>query len=151
MPHLPHELAAFELDHIGVAVESLDAGAAFYQALGFGEMDVEEVASERVRVGFLRLGNRANIELLEPTDAESPVRKFLDKRGPGIHHICLRVTDVAETIAKLKAKGVRLINDAPKKGAHDCMVAFVHPASAGGVLIELSQPPGGDGGKRGAI
>lgn len=147
MDFTPQSLATqigveFELDHIGIAVESLEAGAQFYRALGFGAMEVEEVPSERVRVGFLRLRNACNVELLEATSDDSPIRKFLTKRGPGIHHICLRVPDVAVALARLKAKGIRLIDEAPKPGAHDCLVAFVHPAAAGGVLVELSQKKG---------
>lgn len=131
----------FELDHIGIAVESLEKGAVFYQALGFGEMETEVVESERVKVGFLRLANRANLELLESLDADGTIKKFLDKRGPGIHHICLRVKGIDQILEDLKAKGVRLINDRAKMGAHNCRVAFVHPASTGGVLIELSERP----------
>ena len=130
----------FPLDHLGIAVESLDKGRAFYEALGLGPMTVEVVASEKVRVGFFTLGNGSRIELLEPTEKESPVGKFLEKHGPGIHHICLRVTDIRLVLAQLKAKGVQLINDEPKPGAHGCLVAFIHPKSTGGVLIELSQP-----------
>ena len=129
----------FELDHIGIAVESLEKGFDFYKALGFAEMDTEEVPSERVKVGFLRLGNRANLELLEATSEDSPIRKFLDKRGPGIHHICLRVKGIDTLVELLKSKGVRMINEKPKMGAHNCKVAFIHPASTGGVLIELSE------------
>lgn len=128
-----------ELDHIGIAVEGLDQGFEFYKALGFTEMETEEVPSEKVKTGFLRLGNRANLELLEPTSTDSVVRKFLDKRGPGIHHICLRVKGIDRILEQLKAKGVRLINEQAKLGAHGCRVAFIHPASTGGVLIELSE------------
>lgn len=133
------ESFSFELDHIGIAVETLDEGAEFYRALGFTDMETEEVASEKVKVGFLRLGNRANLELLEPTSEDSAVRKFLEKRGPGIHHICLRVKGIDRILEELKAKGVRLINEQAKLGAHGCRVAFIHPASTGGVLIELSE------------
>lgn len=129
----------YELDHIAIAVNSLDEGKKFYQAIGFGEMQVEEVASQKVLTGFLKLGNRANIELLEPTAPDSTIRKFLDKRGPGIHHICLRVKGIDSLVESLKAKGVQMIDDKPKKGAHDCRVAFIHPKSTGGVLIELSE------------
>jgi methylmalonyl-CoA epimerase len=130
----------FELDHIGIAVENLDAGGAFYRALQMQESDREDVKSEKVKVGFYPLENDANIELLEPTDGESPIRKFLDKRGPGIHHICLRVNKLDELVAHLKKNNVQLINDVPKVGAHNCRVVFVHPKSTGGVLIELSEP-----------
>lgn len=129
----------FELDHIGIAVETLEKGFSFYEALGFTEMDTEEVTSEKVKVGFLRLGNSANLELLEPTAEDSPIRKYLEKRGPGIHHICLRVKGIDSILKDLKSKGVRLINEEPKIGAHGCRVAFIHPASTGGVLIELSE------------
>ncbi len=129
----------FELDHIGIAVETLEQGFAFYKALGFGEMEIEEVPSQKVKTGFLRLGNQATLELLEPTSPDSTLRKFLDKRGPGIHHICLRVQGLDRILADLKAKGVRLIDEQAKMGAHGCRVAFIHPASTGGVLIELSE------------
>jgi methylmalonyl-CoA/ethylmalonyl-CoA epimerase len=133
----------FELDHIGVAVESLEKGRGFYEALGLGAMTVEEVPSEKVKVGFFELANDARIELLEPTASDSPIAKFLEKRGPGIHHICLKVTDIRAAIQKLKAKGMQLINEEPRQGAHNCLVAFVHPKSTGGILLELSQPAGG--------
>jgi len=132
--------SSFELDHIGIAVESLDSGSAFYQALGMSESDREEVPSEKVKVSFFPLGNDANIELLEGTSDESPVRKFLQKRGPGIHHICLRVKNLDALVERLKNNNVRLINETPRIGAHNCRVVFVHPASAGGVLVELSEP-----------
>lgn len=132
-------MSKFELDHIGIAVETLDQGFEFYRALGFTDMQTEEVASEKVKTGFLRLGNRANLELLEPTAQDSAIRKFLDKRGPGIHHICLRVQGIDKILAELKAKGVRLINEQAKIGAHGCRIAFIHPAATGGILIELSE------------
>jgi methylmalonyl-CoA/ethylmalonyl-CoA epimerase len=133
------KLADLELDHIGIAVPSLEEGRVFYEALGFKKMSVEEVVSEKVRVGFLQMGNDCAIELLEPTSADSAVAKFMSKRGPGIHHICMRVKDIRKTIQDLKSKGMQLINDEPKMGAHNCLVAFVHPKSTGGVLIELSE------------
>lgn len=129
----------FELDHIGIAVESLGKGFEFFQALGFDSIETEEVKSEKVKTGFLKLGNRSNLELLEATSDDSTIKKFLEKRGPGIHHICLRVKGIDACLAQLKAKGVRLINETPKMGAHNCRVAFIHPASTGGVLIELSE------------
>ena len=138
-PHLKSE-TKFEIDHVGIAVESLEGAASFYRALGFEEMSVEDVASERVRVGFLRLENQANVELLEATGPDSAIRKFLDKRGPGLHHVCLRVSDIDRTLRQLKERGVRLIDENAKLGAHGCRVAFIHPASTGGVLIELSEP-----------
>ena len=132
----------FTLDHIGIAVESLTTGNAFYEALGLGPMHVEEVPSEKVKVGFYELDNGARIELLEPTSPDSPIAKFLKQRGPGVQQVCLKVEDLKATIAQLKAKGIQMINDEPRVGAGNCLVAFVHPKSAGGVLIELSQPGG---------
>lgn len=131
---------SFELDHIGIATESLEAGKAFYQAMGLKLDHVEDVKSEKVKVGFFGLDNKCNIELLEPTSDDSTVAKFLEKRGPGIHHICLRVENIRDTIKRLVANGVTMIHPEPFKGAHNCEVAFVHPKSTGGVLIELSQP-----------
>lgn len=134
----------FELDHIGVAVESLEKGKVFYEALGLGQMSKPEiVASEKVKVGFFELGNGARIELLEPTEKDSPIGKFLEKRGPGVQQVCFRVKDIRATLKALKEKGIQLINEEPKLGAHGCLVAFVHPKSTGGVLLELSQPPSG--------
>ena len=135
---------SFELDHIGIAVESLGEGRGFYDALGLGPMTTEVVQSEKVKVGFFELANDARLELLEPTGADSPIAKFLSKRGPGIHHICLKVSDIRTVLAALKAKGVQLINEEPRPGAHGCQVAFIHPKSTGGLLVELSQPAAGD-------
>ena len=132
--------SGFELDHLGIAVNSLEDGFEFYQALGFSSMPTEVVPSEKVKVGFLNLGNHASIELLEGTDPESPIKKFIEKRGPGIHHICLRVQGIDRVVERLKAKGIRLINETPRPGAHGCRVVFIHPASTGGVLLELSEP-----------
>ena len=132
----------FEFDHIGIAVRDLESGRQFYSAMGWQEMPVEEVPTENVKVGMLKLGNNCKIELLEPTSDESPIAKFLAKRGPGVHHFCLRVKDIDGLLPVLKQRGIRLINDTPRPGAHGCRVAFIHPASAGGVLVELSQPPG---------
>lgn len=129
----------FRLDHIGIAVQTLEEGAKFYRALGLGNMYVEVVEKEKVKVGMFEMANHARIELLEPTMDDSPVGKFLAKRGPGIHHICFRVPDLKKTLAKLKADGVRLINEEPSQGAHNCLIAFVHPSATGGVLIELSE------------
>ncbi len=130
----------FELDHIGIAVENLEQGVKFYKALGFEDFGIEDVPSEKVRTGFLKLENHSTLELLEPTSDDSVIKKFLEKRGPGIHHICLRVKDIEAVVQNLKAQGMRLINETPKKGAHNCKVVFVHPASTGGILLELSEP-----------
>jgi len=129
----------FDLDHIGVAVESLEQGKPFYEALGLGAMHVEEVKGEKVKVGMFELGNDSRIELLEPTSGDSAVAKFLSSRGPGIHHICLRVNNIRAILKTLKAQGVKLVHEEPVPGAHNCLIAFVHPKSTGGVLIELSE------------
>ena len=133
----------YELDHIGIAVHSLEEGFSFYTALGFSSMDVEEVPSESVRVAMIELGNACRIELLESTSEEGPIAKFIAKKGTGIHHICLRVRDIRACLSSLKEQNIRLIHEEPKMGAHDCQIAFVHPKATGGVLLELSQPPGG--------
>jgi methylmalonyl-CoA/ethylmalonyl-CoA epimerase len=125
------------LDHIGIAVRSLDS-AKIYEALGLRFDHVETVESQGVRTAFLSVGD-SNLELLEPLSADSPVGRFVAKRGEGIHHICLRVSNLDEHLARLKAKGFRLINDAPVPGAHGCRVAFLHPSAGNGVLIELSE------------
>ena len=125
--------------HLGLAVASVDGGGSFWDLLGLPEEHREEVASQKVLTSFRPVGE-SSLELLEPTAPESPVAKFLEKRGPGIHHVCLEVADVAATLAKLKTAGVRLVNEEPFEGAHGCLVAFVHPAATGGVLLELSQP-----------
>jgi methylmalonyl-CoA/ethylmalonyl-CoA epimerase len=131
--------APFQLDHIGIAVKSIAEAKAFYLALGFSEPVLEEVKSEKVLTGMLQLKNESRLELLEATESDSPIQKFIDKRGPGIHHICLRVEDIDQVLMDLKAKGVRLINEQAKLGAHGCRVAFVHPSSTGGILLELSE------------
>ena len=136
MIHLPID---FSIDHIGVAVRSLTEGRKSYEAMGLKVSDVEEVVSEKVRVLMIELKNSSRIELLEPTSNDSVIAKFLEKRGPGVHHICLRVDDIQAVIARLKATDVTLIHEKPFKGAHNCLVAFIHPKSVGGVLIELSQ------------
>jgi methylmalonyl-CoA epimerase len=125
------------LDHIGIAVRSLDA-AKIYEALGLKLDQVEIVETQNVKTAFLSVGE-SSLELLEPTSPDSPVAKFIEKRGEGIHHICLRVDDIDGHLERLKAAGYRLINETAVPGAHGCRVAFLHPASGGGVLIELSE------------
>ncbi len=124
--------------HLGVAVESLEEGGRFYDLLGLLEEHAEVVESQKVSTSFRPVGE-SSIELLEPTSPESPIAKHLARRGPGVHHVCLEVADVAAALAKLKGAGVRLVNEEPFPGAHRCLVAFVHPASTGGILLELSQ------------
>ncbi len=131
------------LDHLGIAVESLADGIRFYEALGLELEGVEEVAEQKVRVGFLPVGD-ARLELLEPTDETSPIATHIERRGPGLHHICLRVDDIRAAMAALAERGHRLLSDGPQTGAHGCLVCFVHPKSTGGVLLELSQLIGDD-------
>ena len=128
-----------KLDHIGIAVESIAERVGFYEALGLEVEAVEEVPEQGVRVAFLPAGD-SRLELLEPTGPESPIARHLERRGPGLHHICLRVPDIREAMKTLASQGYRLLSDEPQTGAHGCMVCFVHPASTGGVLLELSQP-----------
>ena len=126
-----------KLDHIGIAVKSL-AVAKVYEDLGLKIDHVEDVRLQGVKTAFIAVGD-ANLELLEPLSPDSPVAKFIEKRGEGIHHICFRVTDIESHLARLKKQGYRLINEAPVPGAHGCRVAFLHPAAGNGVLIELSE------------
>ena len=125
------------LDHIGIAVRSLHA-ARIYEDLGLTIDHVETVETQRVKTAFLSVGD-SNLELLEPTSPDSPIAKFIEKRGEGIHHLCFRVDDIEAQLVQLQAKGYRLINEAPVPGAHGCRVAFLHPAAGNGVLIELSE------------
>ncbi len=126
-----------KLDHIGIAVKSLDA-AKVYEALGLTIEHVETVETQKVKTAFLSVGD-SHLELLEPTGPDSTVAKFIEKRGEGIHHICLRVDKIEPHLEMLKAQGYRLINEAPVPGAHGCRVAFLHPSAGNGVLIELSE------------
>ena len=127
------------IDHIGIAVSSISEALAFYRdALGLEVQAPEEVGSQRVRAHFIQTGDSA-LELLEPTSDDSPIARYLAKRGPGIHHVTLRVDDISAALAQLKARGVRLIDDVPRPGAHGSRVAFIHPSSTDGVLIELKQ------------
>lgn len=127
------------LDYIGIAVGDLGQALAFYRdALGLEVGPPEEVASQRVRAHFVPVGE-STLELLEPTAPDSPIAKFVEKRGPGVHHITLRVDDIREALARLKARGLRLIDESPREGAEGALIAFVHPASTHGVLVELKQ------------
>lgn len=126
-----------KLEHIGIATPRLDEALAFWRdALGLELVETEVVAEQGVRVAMLPVGE-PRIELLEPTGPESPVAKFLEKRGAGVHHIAVRVDDIRAALARLKERGARLIDETPRVGAGRCLVAFVHPSSAGGVLLEL--------------
>ncbi len=125
-----------QIDHLGIAVKSLAEAKKFYQKLGLRVMPEETVESEQVRLAMVPLGE-SRIELLEPTSPDSTIAKFLAKRGEGLHHVALYVTDLVGTVERLKADGVRLISDEIKIGAGGHMYVFVHPSSAGGVLLEL--------------
>lgn len=127
------------LDHVGIAVGDLAQALAFYRdALGLEVEAPEEVPSQRVRAHLVPVGE-STIELLEPTAADSPIAKFIEKRGPGVHHLTLRVDDIRAVLARLRARGVRLIDEVPREGAGGALIAFVHPASTHGVLVELTQ------------
>lgn len=127
------------LDHIGIAVANLEEALRFYRdALGLDVETPEDVPSQRVRAYFIPVGEAA-LELLSATADDSPIAKYVSKRGPGLHHVTLRVDDIAAALTQLKARGVRLIDEAPRPGAHGSLVAFIHPSSAHGVLVELKQ------------
>lgn len=128
----------FAIDHLGIAVKSLEQAKKFYQQLGIEVMPDEIVEAEKVKLAMVPLGE-SRIELLEPTGDESPIAKFLAKRGEGLHHVSLRVDDITATVKRLKQQGVRLISEDVKIGAGGHMYVFVHPQSAGGVLLELVQ------------
>lgn len=128
-----------KVDHIGIATPTIAEGLAVWRdALGFEPDSTEEVAEQGVKVCMLPVGD-THVELLEPLTAESAVGKFLAKRGPGIHHIAIEVRDIKASLAELKNKGARLIDEKPRVGARGCLVAFVHPSSTNGVLLELVQ------------
>lgn len=128
-----------KINHIGIAVQSLDATLPFYrEALGMVFKGEEEVAEQMVKVAMLQVGE-SKIELLEPTDPASPIAKFLEKNGPGIHHIAYEVEDIAAAITHMLAQGTRMIDTLPRNGAHGTRIAFVHPKSSNGVLTELCQ------------
>ncbi len=130
-----------ELHHIGIAVHSLDDALPRYtDGFGLRLEGIEEVPTEKVRVGILKAG-ATRIELLEPTSDDSPIARFLSKRGPGIHHLAFKVDDCAEQIRVLAEGGAPVLDDEPRPGAHGCKVAFVHPEYLGGVLVELVEDP----------
>jgi methylmalonyl-CoA/ethylmalonyl-CoA epimerase len=128
------------LNHIGIAVRSIDDQKSFYEgALGLEFEGLEDVPSQKVRVAFFRAGD-VRMELLEPTEPDSPVAKFIEKRGEGLHHLAFTVEDIQARIAELKESGLRMIDDAPRPGAHHTQIAFLHPKSSFGVLTELCEP-----------
>ncbi|UCF31297.1 MAG: methylmalonyl-CoA epimerase [bacterium] len=126
------------LDHIGIAVDDLDAAVDIYRKLGFEVDSIEEVPGFGVRVAFLPMGE-GNVELVQPVAADSAMARFLEKRGPGFHHLCFRVDDIRAELAGLAEAGVQVVDAEPREGAHGTLVAFLHPKSTGGVLIELAQ------------
>lgn len=126
----------FAIDHLGIAVKSLAAARSIYETLGLRISDEEEVPGEQVRLVMVGVGD-SRFELLEPTAETSPIAKFLNKRGEGLHHVSLRVPDLAAATEKLKARGIRLVSEEIKTGAGGHRYVFVHPSSAGGVLLEL--------------
>lgn len=128
-----------KIDHIGIATKSIEEGLAIWQdALGLKPDHTEEVAEQGVKVCMLPVGD-TQVELLEPLSSDSAVGKFLAKRGPGIHHIAVEVADIRASLAELKQRGARLIDESPRVGAGGCLIAFVHPSSTNGVLLELVQ------------
>jgi methylmalonyl-CoA/ethylmalonyl-CoA epimerase len=129
-----------KINHLGIAVRSIDEASRFYRdALGLKYEGTEEISDQQVRVAFFQIGE-TRIELLEPTATDSPIAKFLEKRGPGLHHIAYLVDDLEATLAALKSAGVRLIDEPPRDGAHGMKIAFAHPSATGGVLTEFCQP-----------
>ena len=126
----------FQIDHLGIAVRSLAAAKGIYEKLGLTVSPEEEVAQEKVRLVMVPVGE-SRLELLEPTSEDSTIAKFIAKRGEGLHHVCMRVPDLKVAVEKLKLEGVRLVSEEIKTGAGGHRYVFVHPSSAGGVLLEL--------------
>ncbi|MCH8807020.1 MAG: methylmalonyl-CoA epimerase [Planctomycetes bacterium] len=130
-----------QIDHLGVAVRSIAEASTYYrEVLGLHGEAVEDVPEQKVRVTFFGVGD-VRIELLEPTDDDSPIARFLEQRGPGLHHIAYRVDDLPATLAALKAAGVKLIDESPRRGAHGMRIAFARPTTTGGVLSEFCERP----------
>jgi methylmalonyl-CoA epimerase len=126
-----------KIDHLGIAVKDMAEAKSAYEALGFTIEAEHDVPTEKVKTAFIAVGE-SHLELLEPTDPSSVIAKFLEKRS-GVHHICLLVDDIEKTMAEMKAAGARLLDETPRIGAGGCRVAFIHPKSAAGVLLELKQ------------
>lgn len=130
------------ISHLGIASPTLsEAMERLDRIFGLKHEHVEEIADQKVRTAFYTVGE-SSLEYLESTDPEGPVAKFLEKKGPGIHHLAFEVDDVDAAVQELLDKGVRMIDKAPRKGAHGNRIAFIHPAETGGVLIEICQPSG---------
>ena len=126
------------VDHVGIAVKNLDESVKFYESLGFKATGYEVVAEQKVKVAFLPCGD-SELELLESTEPDGPIARFIEKNGPGIQHIAIRVDDIDKALEELKAKEVRLIDQTPRYGAGNARIAFVHPKATGGVLLELCE------------
>ena len=126
------------VDHIGIAVKNLEDAVKFYESLGFKATGYETVEEQKVKVAFLPCGD-SELELLESTEPDGPIARFIEKNGPGIQHIAIRVDDIDKALEELKAKEVRLIDQTPRYGAGNARIAFVHPKATGGVLLELTQ------------
>jgi len=127
-----------QVSHIGIAVKDLEEAVKFYEKLGLKVDSVEEVPSQKVRVAFIQIGE-VRIELLEATSEESPIAKYIEKRGEGIHHLALETDNLRDSLKKTQEQGIRLIDKEPRKGAHNANIAFVHPKSSHGVLLELCE------------
>ncbi|MGB1474901.1 MAG: methylmalonyl-CoA epimerase [Candidatus Poseidoniaceae archaeon] len=131
------------LDHIGIACENLDDSSSFWSLLGLIQGDDELVSDQGVTTRFFSTSDNdpstPKIELLEPTSEDTPIGKFLSKRGPGVQQVCFRVEDIKSVISLMLDNGIQMIDTEPRKGAHGAMIAFVHPRSTGGVLVELAQ------------
>lgn len=129
-----------KIDHIGIAVRSIEQSLPQYASgLGLPLMSIEPVPEQKTRVAVLGAGE-GRLELLESMEEGSPIARFISKRGEGLHHICFRVEDISAELERLKAAGIRLIDQKPRRGAGGCLIAFIHPESMAGVLVELSQP-----------
>jgi methylmalonyl-CoA/ethylmalonyl-CoA epimerase len=127
------------VDHVGIAVRSIAESRVFYEALGLVVEAIEDVPGDQVRVAMIPCG-AMRLELLEPTSGESPIARFLERRGPGLHHLCLATDDLGADDARLREAGYQVLRPEPSRGAGGCWIQFVHPKSTGGVLVELSQP-----------
>lgn len=128
------------IDHIAIAVASLEESIPFYRdTLGLPFEGTEVVEDQKVKVAFFRAGT-TRIELLEPTAQDSPISKFLESRGNGLHHIALRTDDIVNELQSVSSRGVRLIDEKPRRGAHHTNIAFLHPKATGGILLELTEP-----------
>lgn len=128
-----------KLDHVGIAVKSLKEVVALYEALGLKVEHTEEVPSEKVRTAFLPVAEGANLELLESTSPDGPIARAIERRGEGVHHVALRVENIEAAMEAAKKAGLQLVDEKPRQGAHGMKVAFIHPKSARGVLLELCQ------------